>query len=222
MSNDIHVLLIDDHPIVLDSYQMAFEISLHTEQTLHFHKVLNGDACEALLGNNPPYFHFAVIDFQFPASANCPFKNGADVAHWLRVYQPDCKLVFITMLSDPKWALHILKSIKPEAFVMKSEIHFKLLQQLWVQLQQGVHYYSPEVQRIKEADIRSHWNPDDIDVAILRCLQQGLMTKEMPEHIPASLSTIEKRKAAMRQYLDLPKASDAALVQWAYTLELLK
>jgi hypothetical protein len=62
---------------------------------------------------------------------------------------------------------------------------------------------------------------DEIDVQIVLLLNKGIPTKELPNFIAYSLSTIEKRKALLKEILLDKKGTDAALIEKCKTLQLI-
>ena len=56
-----------------------------------------------------------------------------------------------------------------------------------------------------------HW--DEHDSKIVQLIAEGLKTKDLVNHIPLSLSTIEKRKANLKRQLIFEGGSDAELIE---------
>ena len=62
---------------------------------------------------------------------------------------------------------------------------------------------------------------DEFDTQILLFLEKGIQTKDLPQHINLSLSTIEKRKAALKNQIFNQKVSDKVLIEKCKILKLI-
>jgi len=66
--------------------------------------------------------------------------------------------------------------------------------------------------------IQKNINWDDNDSKILQLIAQGIKTINLPDFIPLSLSSIEKRKANIKKQLILNSGSDKELIDIAKKL----
>ena len=61
---------------------------------------------------------------------------------------------------------------------------------------------------------------DHLNRKIITLLAQGIKTKNLPNYLNISISTIEKRKANIRYYFNLEKGSDEDIIREAKRLGL--
>ena len=63
---------------------------------------------------------------------------------------------------------------------------------------------------------------DEFDTQIVLLLDKGIQTKDLPNHINLSLSSIEKRKATLKRQILDQKASDNELIEKCKVLKLIQ
>lgn len=107
-----------------------------------------------------------------------------------------------------------MKSLEPEAFLLKRDISPQEFSTAIRKCTQGEIYYSHTVNAMLRSTITSDFVLDKIDRSILHYLSKGILTKELPEYIPMSLGGIEKRKRVMKEIFDI-KGGDLVLVDFA-------
>jgi hypothetical protein len=82
-------------------------------------------------------------------------------------------------------------------------------------------YISPSILNNLQKTMQDEFQWDEIDVQIVLLLHKGIQTKELPNYIAYSLSTIEKRKAVLKEILLDKKGTDAELIEKCKTLQLI-
>ena len=68
---------------------------------------------------------------------------------------------------------------------------------------------------------KSRYKFDEIDSEIIRLLDKGIKTKDLPALIGISLSSIEKRKAILKRQILDQKSSDKELIAKCKILKLI-
>ena len=208
------ILIVDDHPINVDSYQTLLsniESNEKAEYLLAFdceqaYNTIN----RRLLSDKT--INFAFIDISLPAYEEKKLFSGSDVAMLIRKKIPLCKIIIISMHKEPLWVNQIYKSVKPEGFIAKSDINYKCFPEIFQSIEKNEIYMSQSIKLSQKIMIQKNINWDEYDSKILQLIAQGIKTINLPNFIPLSLSTIETRKANIKKQLVLNTSSDKELI----------
>lgn len=208
------ILIVDDHPINVDSYQTLLsniESNKNAEYLLAFDCEQAYNAINRRLLSDKT-INFAFIDISLPAYEEKKLFSGSDVAMIIRKKFPLCKIIIISMHKEPLWVNQIYKSVKPEGFIAKSDINYKCFPEIFQSIEKNEIYMSQSIKMSQKIMIQKNINWDDYDSKILQLIAQGIKTINLPNFIPLSLSTIEKRKANIKKQLVLNTSSDKELI----------
>ncbi|KLT68148.1 response regulator [Flavobacterium sp. ABG] len=220
----LNILIVDDHPMTVDSYINLLSYSSLQEKNLHFIKSYN---CEEAYNKINLYekqnsvIHFALLDISIPPYKDLNINSGVDLASLLRKKFPFCKVVLLTMHSEALTVDKIIKEIKPEGFISKSDINFELFPVICQKVLNGEFYKSPTIIESQRELLKKNINWDNHDSQILILLAEGVKTVNLPNYIPLSMSAIEKRKANIKDQLLEGKGGDKDLIDKAKKLGLL-
>jgi DNA-binding NarL/FixJ family response regulator len=218
-----NILIIDDHPMSVDSYKTLLS-SIESNKKANY---LLGYNCEGAFNllhqtkHEKETIHFAFIDVNLPPFEEKKLFSGSDVAKLIRDYFPDCKIIIISMHSEPVWVSQIFNSINPESFIAKSDINYKSFPEAFKSVENNEIYYSQSIKDSRKAMIQTNINWDEYDSKILQLIAEGFKTKDLPNYIPLSLSAIEKRKASIKKQLILESGSNKELLDSAKSLGLI-
>lgn len=171
--------------------------------------------------HNKETIHFAFVDVNLPPFKEKNLFSGNDVAKLIRDYFPDCKIIIISMHSEPVWVSQIFNSINPEGFIAKSDINYKSFPEAFECVENEGNYYSKSIKDSRKAMIQTNINWDEIDSKILCLIAEGVKTKDLPNFIPLCLSAIEKRKASIKKQLIRESGSNKELLDSAKSLGLI-
>lgn len=218
-----NILIIDDHPISVDSYKTLLSSIESNKKTKYF----LGYSCEGAfnllqqLKNDNETIHFAFVDVNLPPFKEMKILSGCDVAKLIRNYFPDCKIIIISMHNEPIWVSQIYNSINPEGFIAKSDIDYKSFPEAFRSVENNEIYYSKSIKQSRKIMIQKNINWNENDSKMLRLIAEGVKTKDLPNYIPLSLSAIEKRKASIKKQLILESGSNKDLLDSAKSLGLI-
>ena len=82
-------------------------------------------------------------------------------------------------------------------------------------------YFSPSINNEIQLLLKKTLSWDEFDTQILLFLEKGIQTKDLPEYTNLSLSTIEKRKAAIKTQILNQKVTDKELIAKCKQLNLI-
>lgn len=217
MQKTKNILLIDDHPFIIDAYiNMLDKLS---DQFTYF-KANNCQEAYHIIVQEPK-IDLAIIDFNVPAYPEQQLLNGKDLAHLISKNHQLCKLVMLTMHQEMALINNILKSVKPCGFISKNDIDFNTFPEIIEKILKHQTYLSKTILEINQNFIKKTLNWDETDTSILIFLEKGIKTKDLPEHINMSLSALEKRKATLKLELVGNRCTDKELIAKAKELEII-
>ncbi|SNR47064.1 response regulator [Flavobacterium sp. ov086] len=216
-----NILIVDDHPMTVDSYVNLLSDEYFNIIEPFFIKSYN---CETayketiLLKKQDQKIDFAILDVNLPPFPEQNISSGIDLALLVRKNHPLCKILLLTMHTEAFIVNRIIKEIQPDGFVSKSEINFESFPAICKKiLSEGI-VYSDEIIKSQKKLIQKNLYWGEYDSQILILLSQGVKMVDIPNHIPLSLSSIEKRKAYIKSHLLLEKGGDIELLNKAKQL----
>jgi DNA-binding NarL/FixJ family response regulator len=218
------ILIVDDHPMTVAAYVNLLTEVKFAEAPTEF---ISAYTCEQAfntinvqLALNKP-IDLALLDVSLPTYISQNIMDGVDIGKLLRKKMTDCKIIMQTMHSEPLRIDNIVNQLQPEGFISKNDIDFESFPKICKRVFQGEIYFSPTIRSAHEELSKNNLDFDLHDNKILTLLAQGVKTINLPDYIPLSLSTIEKRKATIKDQLLQGKGSDLELLQKARQLGLL-
>lgn len=220
INSKISFLIVDDHPINVDSYHALLKkIKIYEKANYLF----ACDCKEAFnsVNNyslNEKTIDFALIDISLPAYVEKKLFSGSDVAVYVRQKFPKCKIIIISMHKEPLWVNQIIKELNPEGFIAKSDINYKCFPEIFKSIEDNEIYLSQSIVLAQKILIQKNINWDNYDSKILQLIADGIKTINLPKFIPLSLSAIEKRKCNIKKQLVLEDATDKELIDSAKKL----
>ena len=210
---ELTILLIEDHPIIIEAYK-GLLVSLKPKAHLKFFVSHNcKEAVEQIIScsNNSININVAIIDIGLPAYKE--FENGSDIAILLKQNISQCKIVVLTAFTEPLTIYNLIQNIKIEALLCKSDLDYKKFRELLLMVLNNKTYISKTIKdKITEISINK-FDLDQYDIEILNRLQKGIKTVELPKYINLSLSTIEKRKANLKNIFLKNGGTDKVLIE---------
>jgi len=217
MRKKLNILMIDDHPFIIEGYKTILQDHGEEEYDMQIKTASNGDDVYAIFRNKKgisPY-HLALIDINIPKSTNGHITSGKDAALMVRRHYPRTKIIILTMHDEDGRIREILSEINPEGFLIKSDLSSDGLTRAFDDILAGHTYYSTTVNDHFRKVRQNSFDLDKKNLKILYHLAQGVRTKNLPQHIGLSLSAIEKRKNHMKMLFNIKKANDEVLISEA-------
>lgn len=217
MEQHLKILMVDDHPMIIEGYQMTLVATKKPHQHLNIDIAHDCDMANQLIrkaADNEPY-DVLFFDISLPASKDGLITSGEDLAKIARVYLPDAKVIILTMFNESFRILNIIKEINPEGLLIKSDLTSSELAEAFQHILASPPYYSSTVNTFLNTTITSDIYLDEVNRKILHLLSQGVKTKTLKEHIDLSMSAIEKRKKHLKLLFDVEDGKDETLLKEA-------
>ena len=213
----INILMVDDHPIIIEGYQNVLMTTKEEDQTLLIDTANNCDTAQLMINRaskGTPY-DVCFFDISLHASEDGKYASGEDLALLAQRVIPEAKIIILTMFNESFRIHNIIKEINPDGFLIKSDLTSMELADAFQQILRFPPYYSSTVSNYIKKTISSEIYVDDINRKILHLLSQGVKTKSLSEYIPLSTSAIEKRKKQLKLLFSVSDGKDETLLQEA-------
>ena len=217
MEERYKILMVDDHPMIIEGYQNTLLATKKDHQHLEIDIANTCDIANNLIkksANEDPY-DICFFDIKLPPSSDGLITSGEDLAKVARLYLPKAKVVILTMFNESYRIHNIIKEIRPEGLLIKSDLTSSELAEAFQLILDNPPYYSSTVKGFVNTTMSSDIHLDDINRKILHLLSQGVKTKSLKEHIDLSMSAIEKRKKQLKLLFDIEDGKDESLLNEA-------
>ena len=211
------VLIIDDHPLIVDAYITALKYYTEQHNAIKF-SIQIAENCEKALqliknykqNETIPYLVF--LDIKLPPSKDHKVLSGEDLGLKINQLFPASKIIVSTTLNDNYLVNSILKSINPDGFLIKNDITPKELIQTIHTILTEPPYYSQTVLKLLRTQIENNFFLDSLDRRILYELSTGTRMKDLPNILPLSKAGIEKRKRQLKHIFNVTSLEDKQLL----------
>jgi len=211
----MNVLIVDDHPMTIDLYENILLNNSEFISNLNITKALNcKDAFEAYAVSkiNKSDFDLALIDYSLPIYKEKNILSGGDVANLIKS-DGICKVIIITAQTQLLVVYDILKKIKPEGMVIKSDVTTENFMTIINTVIEGNLYQSPIVKTSVKEIWKKEIMADEMNRQIMLLLAKGYKIKKIEIVLMLSVSAIQRRIAQMKDAFDVKE--DSSLVEEA-------
>lgn len=218
MTERIKILMIDDHPMIIEGYQNTLQFTKTENQELRIDIANNCDQAvkymDKSIANNDPY-SVLFVDISLPPSTDGTMNSGEDLAEYARKVLPKAKIIILTMFNESFRIHNIIKTIDPEGFLIKSDLTSSELASAFQAVLYNPPFYSGTVNSHIRKTITSDIVIDEKNRKILHLLSQGVKTKNLASHLDMSLSAVEKRKRQLKELFCVDDGEDETLLDEA-------
>lgn len=205
----IKVLLVDDHPMVLEGIKAFLSSKANIEI---IGEASDGEEAIAKVKILAP--DIILMDISMPA------LNGIETTRIIRDIDPSVKVIILTMHDDKEYVLQFMES-GARGYVLKKTSPSLLIQAIEA-VYRGDVFLSPEISQTVLLEYQKLHQPQNgsqkIELSqresqVLKLLCDGLSSKEIAEQLGTSDRTIEKIRANIMDKMDIH--STPALVKFA-------
>lgn len=204
MTDDVHkikVLLVDDHPLVLDGIRARLE---DDDEITIVGEASNGEEALAMSAERQP--DVVLMDI------NMPVMNGIEAAEKFASEQPDVRLLMLTMHDSREYITKVLKA-GAKGYILKDVSSSEMMIAV-KSVYQGRSYYSSGVTDIlvNEGN-RTEVPLTDRERTILQLLAEGNSNKHVARELDISVRTVETHRRNIKRKLEVK--TSAGLVKYA-------
>lgn len=212
----INLLIVDDHTPIIEGYKAI----LFYNKSGAIITTKEANDCETAYkiitnSNNPTPFDVVFIDVTLPPYIEKNILSGEDLVPYIRENFPVTKIVILTSHTESLVLFRILDNCNPEGLLVKSDFSSEELILAFDTILKGEQYYTKTVHKhIKEVK-ENVKILDNYNRQIIILLSQGIKTKNLHEHLHLSVSAIDKRKVAIKNYFGIEKGTDEDIIREA-------
>lgn len=207
----IRLLLVDDHPIVLDG--LKSHLSLHHELEV---VGVATDGRQALRKAAKLRPHIILLDLSMPQ------MNGLDFMEEVRRASPAAHIIILTMHNNPEYITQTIK-LGARGYLLKDSPPAELIRAIKA-VQDGDVYFTPAVSRVVvESAVKGGFETPDgqrnpltpREREVLALIAEGLSNKETAARLDLGVRTIETHRERIMRKLGIHTV--AGLTRFAIT-----
>lgn len=214
MKKKLKILMVDDHPMILEGYKNA--LNQRADLDLMINSANNCDEASFKLKSASRHnYDIVFLDIKIPKCADGSLLSGEDLGLFIKKEYPITKIIVLTMFNESLRWESIIKNLKPDGFLIKSDITPEELNIALDVVNQNGNYYSSSIRKYLNLKKKENSNLDENDRKILFYLSKGVQTKNLTEFVPLSLPAIEKRKRKIREIFGVTEKGDRAILKEA-------
>ena len=211
------VLIIDDHPLIIEAYKTALKYYTKQYSNIVFSIQIakNCDSALQMMNDyvaNSIMLNIVFLDIKLPPSEDHKILSGEDLGLKINLLFPKVKVIVSTTLNDNYRVHSILRSIDPDGFLIKNDITAKKLIETIHTMLTDPPYYSQTVLKLLRTQVTNDFQLDTIDRRILYELSTGTRMKDLPDTLPLSIAGIEKRKRQLKRVFNVTSLEDKQLL----------
>lgn len=213
----LQILIIDDHAMIIEGYKSILSFN-DLGYDIEVTPIYNcKDAYELIIDPNRFIFDMIFLDLSLPAYEEKEIYSGEDLGVLIRERYKDQKIIILTSHTEGFLLYNLKKKVQPEGLMVKSDFAPEDLLDAFEQIIKGGMYETKTViDAINEIANSSQTTLlDEVNREIILLLSKGVLTKNLPAHFNLSQSTIDKRKAQIREYFLIKAGSDEDIVREA-------
>lgn len=208
----LKVLLVDDHVIITDFYKLALtslEVAIQITSTNTLKK-----AYDVIFNKDPEIIYdVLILDLSMPECVDNNLKNGEDLAKLIRTDYPQTKIIFITGYCNLIRLNGIIQKINPEGILEKSDIDFDSFIIAFNKIIEGEFLRSETIKTTLNNSKLDNAYFDSLNRQIILLISQGITTKNIPYYVPLTLSAVHKRKAKIKELLQIGYGNDEDIIR---------
>jgi len=150
MKKTVQLLMVDDHPFILQAYRNTMDRFKPEE-----YEIVSTSADSAKTGyeaivHSAFNFDIAFLDISLPSYPEKNIQSGVELALLLRQQMPNCKIVLLTMHNEKLKFDYFAQTIVPDGLVVKNDLTFEELLLAFDTVISGQTYYSETVIKMLE------------------------------------------------------------------------
>ena len=219
MIKNYNVLIIDDHPVIIDAYRNAFSVVSLKNSNYSF-KIDTASDCDTAYSKiinsiNDKKIDLVMLDIKLPPSKDGKLICGEDLGIRINKLIENVKIIVSTTYNENYRIKSIIKSINPDGLLIKNDIGINEIVQAIIKVIENPPYYSKTVLKLLRIHIQNDLLLDQIDQKLLYELSIGTKMKDLPIILPLSIAGIERRKRRLKEVFDVTENDNKYLLKKA-------
>lgn len=209
--NKLNVLIVDDHPLIIEAYKNVLE-KLNFDSSIETFMDIDSTLFKLKDKEYLKSIDLIFLDIKLPPSSNKLIVSGEGLGTFLQENGVEAKMIIATTLNDNFRLYSILKNVDPDGLLVKNDLTSDELLIAIDSVLNNIPYYSKSVLQLMRKQISNDFILDNIDRRLLYELSLGTKMKELPEVLPLSIAGIERRKRNLKMLFNVENQGDKELV----------
>lgn len=219
-SEVIKSVLIDKLPLVGQIYNMVMtELGVgHSGINFHVEEAKCFDSGIALLdgmSDKAVKIDLVLLDVNISPLEICSCAKGREIGLNIRARFPEARILAKLDLKNNFQINRILQSVKPEGFLIMTDVDLTVLKSAIKDVLYDPPFYSKSVLRSLRKSNGHNFALDEWDELLLYELSLGNKMRDFPSVIPLGLTTIEKRKQNIKSLFGVTGKDNKELLEKA-------
>jgi len=209
MTKAYNILIVDDHPLIVDAYKTALALVNLSFDDLEF-KIDTAIDCDTaylkILEARKNYgIDLVLLDIKLPPSKDDKILSGEDLSVKIKQLLDKVKIIVSTSFNENHRVNSIFKNINPDGFLIKNDVGPEEIVAAIKKVITDPPYYSKTVVKMLRKFILNDIVIDELDRHLLFELSIGTKMKDLPKVLPLSLAAIERRKRQLKVVFNVKK-----------------
>ena len=217
-SKTVNIFMVDDHPSMIEGYKSILsynDLGYEIKVTAAFDCKT---AYKRMLQSEDIYeFDMIFLDLSLPPYEEAKIFSGQDLAKFAKKKYPFTKIVILTSHAEAFILFDIQTTIEPDGLLVKSDFTADEFLKAFATIINKEKYISKTVKEsIQEMlEVKNNVFLDENNRTIISLLAQGVLSKNLPNYINLAQSSIDKRKAQIKDYFCVKGGTDEDIVREA-------
>ncbi|MEW4923112.1 response regulator [Algibacter sp. 2305UL17-15] len=218
MEQTIKVLIVEDHPIIIDVYKRALQ-QIGKDNKAYTFEIHSTNSCDAAMlkiknATQTKGFDLIFLDIRLSEPNTSTIKCGEDLGAKIRSDYKS-KIIVSTFYNDAYKVSSIFKSVNPDGFLVKNDLTHPILVEAINTVILDPPFYSKTITKILRKQSANDRVIDHIDRDLLHELSNGTKMNELPKILPLSMASLERRKRILKDLFDVTGKGDRDLLRIA-------
>lgn len=216
MSNIINLLIVDDHPFIIEGYKHG--INAYKSKEEYKFNISQAKNCEtgyeAIMNAEVP-FDVVFLDLNMPAYEEKNILSGEDLALLIQKQMPDARLIMLTMTNDMEKVLSLIDTVNPNGLAIKNDLGHKELLLGFDKVMKNLYYYSDSVVKLLSKPQYEGYDFDQFDKEILTQISKGIKPRYLLKYVPLTSEVVINRRKNLFKVLGVKTDLDQDLLDKA-------
>jgi two-component system response regulator NreC len=217
-SKTINIFMVDDHPSMIEGYKSILSYN-ELGYKINVTPAFDCETAYKRMSQSEDIYEFDMVflDLSLPPYEVANMNSGQDLALFARKKYPFAKIVMLTSHAEAFILFDRQKTIDPDGLLVKSDFTADEFLKAFEVIINKEKYVSKTVnESIQEMlAVRNNVFLDESNRTIISLLAQGVLSKNLPNYVNLAQSSIDKRKAQIKDYFCVKGGSDEDIVREA-------
>lgn len=216
----VRVVIIENHDFIVQMYHSVLRALGSSFENWRFQiseakDYENGLALLNKLGQCGQGIDLAILDLNISISNRTSHYEGMEIGTKVRSRFEEAKIIIMADYKNNYQINSTLRYIKPEGFLIMTDLNSEILMLAVTEVLLDPPFYSKSVLKSLKKSNGHNFTLDEWDEKLLYELSLGRKMKDLPDILPFSLATIEKRKKNIKSRFGIEGSNHNQLMEKA-------